>query len=368
MFLQRLAIHGLRNLEHVDIQLSAGPNFFFGENGSGKTSLLEGVYLLSRGRSFRHRNLKTVINHQLEECTCFGALKDVADPYYQGAVGVTRKRQGDFVFKVNGEQVHTASKLAEALPVQLINSETFQLLEGSPSYRRGFLDWGVFHVEHNYRELWARYLRCLKHRNSLLRHGRIDDLEMAVWNREFTQLAREVTAYRKSYLEQLIPVLDRVVERLGLVRGWEFQFYAGWDDGSSLEELLQRNQERDRKVGFTQAGPHRAELKILVDKRLASEVLSRGQTKILVSALKIAQGFLFRDRVNKQCIYLLDDLPAELDAQHRQKVSELLLDLGVQVLITGVDKQELLKAWPDAGDNNKGLFHVKQGAVTESNV
>ncbi|MCK9506246.1 MAG: DNA replication/repair protein RecF [Porticoccaceae bacterium] len=367
MYLEKLAIHGIRNIQRVECALSPGINIFYGRNGSGKTSILEAVHLLSRGRSFRTRNLKTLISHNLKECTCFGLVNtgtgagNAAIP-----VGVNRTDNGNFVFKVAGEQVATASRLAEALPVQLINAESFDLLNGPPAGRRGFLDWGVFHVEHNYRELWARFQRCLKHRNSLLRHAKIDALQLAVWDREFVTLSEKIAAVREKYIQQLLPVVTQTLEALGQEADYSFRFLPGWDSSESLFEQLQASLLRDQKVGFTQAGSHRADVKILCGKGMAADVLSRGQAKMLVSALKLAQGILFKELAGKQCIFLLDDLPAELDRPHRLAVGRVLMEMGVQVLVTGVEKTDLIELWNVVGDgySRPAVFHVEHGQVS----
>lgn len=366
MYLQRLAVTGLRNLDAVDIALVPGANLLHGINGSGKTSLLEAVYLLSRGRSFRTRNLRSVINHQRQDCTCFGSLVD--EQGRTSAIGVNRAANGEFLFKVGGEVVRSASRLSETLPVQLLNSDSFQLLEGAPSYRRAFLDWGVFHVEQEFRHLWGRFQRCLKHRNSLLRHGRIDPLQMAVWDREFVQISNRIADLRGLYAEAFQPVFGEIGARLGVVPGIRLLPQAGWDRSQDLGELLRDGLERDRKAGHTQLGPHRADLRIQVNGKAAVEVLSRGQGKILVTALKVAQGYLLRQRSGRQCIYLLDDLPAELDARHRANVGVLLREMGVQVLVTGVDPGDLLASWPGTGkgDQTLAMFHVEQGRVQDT--
>ena len=363
MYLERLAVTGLRNLDAVDIQLSPGANFFHGRNGSGKTSILEAVYLLSRGRSFRTRNLKSVINHERKDCTCFGSLVDPAGIQSPTGIGVSRHLDGNFQFKIAGEPVRTASQLSETLPLQLLNSDSFLLLEGSPSHRRRFLDWGVFHVEHEYRELWSRFQRCLKHRNSLLRHGRMDPLQLAVWDREFIQVSHRIADYRHQYLEQFQPVFRETCSSLGVDTSLSMAISAGWDQQRSLEDVLSEGLERDRKAGHTLSGPHRADIRLQVGGKLAAEILSRGQAKMLVTALKIAQGIFLQQVRGKKCLYLLDDLPAELDANHRQRVGNLLDALGLQVLMTGVDEADIRASWPDtpSGGVAVNMFHVEQG-------
>lgn len=375
MYLKQLNVHGLRNLEDVQLSLSPGANLFWGANGSGKTSILEAAYLLSRGRSFRTRHLRSVINHGKKDCTCFGLLSTDERQGYPIPMGVNRDVGGKFTFKVDGEPIRTASQLAETLPTQLLNNDSFQLLEGAPAQRRSFLDWGVFHVEHGYRSLWVRFQKCLKHRNSLLRHGRIDSAQLAAWDREFVSLARSITRQREEYLEQLLPTLQRTIDRLGSPGQMEFNFHAGWDTEKSLEQILADSRERDRLLGRTQWGPHRADIRVRCDGRIASEVMSRGQTKILITALKLAQGFHFHEVTGRHCIYLLDDLPAELDANHRSRVGRMLGELGVQVLVTGVDRASLEQSWleplsPAGGGapHRPTVFHVEQGTVSQHSM
>lgn len=371
MYLERLAVTGLRNLDSVDIRLGPGANLFHGANGSGKTSLLEAVYLLSRGRSFRSRNLRSVIHYDRRDCTCFGSLVDPSSNQSSMGIGVNRHHNGEFQFRIAGEPVRTASQLSEALPLQLFNSDSFQLIEGSPSHRRRFLDWGVFHVEHAYREIWGRFQRALKHRNSLLRHGRMDPLQLSVWDREFVHVSQQIAEYRNQYLADYQPVFLETCRALGVSTRLKLSLHPGWDQQLSLEESLQENLERDRKAGHTLIGPHRADIRFHIEGRAAAEVLSRGQAKTLVVALKVAQGVFLERRKGRKCIYLLDDLPSELDTKHRLLVGSFLDALEVQVLMTGVEQSDLRASWPgDRLAKSSGrlkVFHVEHGGVTESN-
>lgn len=364
MYLKRLLIQGIRNIHSADVALSPRINVFYGANGSGKSSILEAVHLLSRGRSFRTRSLKSLITHGQGNCTCFGNVADEGGR--ETPVGVSRSENGEFVFKVNGERVGSASSLANELPLQLVNAQSFQLLEGSPGVRRRYLDWGVFHVEHHYRELWTRFQRCLKHRNSLLRHGRIDRLQLTVWDREFCTLSQGIHTVRESYLEKLLPRVKTLLDRFGLPPEISFRYMPGWDLGQDLAEQLDDTLDRDQRQGFSQLGPHRADLRIYIDKSMAGDVLSRGQTKMLIYALKLAQGDVFQRETGHSCIYMLDDLPSELDAMHRDWIGRILLEMGVQVLVTGVYRGDMESLW--CGDTAaatlpRAMFHVEQGRI-----
>lgn len=368
MHIEKLVIQGIRNLEPMECQLAPGANIFFGRNGSGKTSILEAAFILSRGRSFRTRNLRSVINHQHSECTLFAQIDTGREGGQKVPMGVTRSADGKFLFKINGEQATSASQLTESLPVLLLNSESYLLLEGAPSHRRSYLDWGVFHVEQGFRHAWGRYQRGLKHRNTLLRRDRIDALQLRVWDRELSALAETITRAREEFLAELEPEVRLVLEQLAVKEeSYQLRFLPGWDRRKSLEESFAESLARDRKDGYTHVGPHRADLRIYCGDKLAVETLSRGQAKALVMALKIAQGRIFQSLTGNRCIYLLDDLPAELDRQHRCSVAKVLMEMGVQALITGVDKESLTSPWL-AMDGVSGpecrVFHVEQGSVT----
>jgi DNA replication and repair protein RecF len=139
-------------------------------------------------------------------------------------------------------------------------------------------------------------------------------------------------------------------------------YHRGWDSDRELAEVLRYSEIADKKHGATQNGPHRADLVVKAGSRLAIETLSRGQQKILVSALKIAQGVLLSQALDRSCVYLVDDLPAELDRTNRQKVLEKLVGLKGQLFVTCVDR-EALQISP-ANSPEMATFHVKRGTIT----
>lgn len=363
MPLTKLDVFGLRNLKSVQLILNPAINIFYGSNGSGKTSLLEAVFLLGRARSFRSRMLQSVINTNDHQCTVFGMTQQ------QGScipIGVTRNRQGGGVFKVGGQAVSAASSLAEALPLLLINQESFNLLEGSPQHRRRFVDWGVFHVEQGYQQVVQRFQRVLKQRNSLLRHDRIDPGVLATWDREFEEVAGDITTARKNYLQQLLPIIREVLSELSpALEEIGFELHAGWDEDHPLSLILEHDRRRDQQFKTTHHGPHRADLKIRIDRHNANERMSRGQIKILAIAMLIAQGFLFHRRTGRHCVYLIDDLAAELDEHHKKLVGKLLQDMGAQILITGADRAVFRDLWSDLRPEKIKVFHVEHGQIHE---
>lgn len=361
MSLRRLSVQNLRNLSMVDIELSPRLNVFYGLNGSGKTSLLEAISILSLGRSFRSRKYKTLINHDADTYIVFGQVHD--EDCGSVPIGVQRDRQGQVQIKKAGKQCSTAAELAESLPVQVMNGHSFGLLEGAPQVRRQFLDWLVFHVEHEFLGVWRNYEKCLKQRNSLLRRDKIDRLQLSLWDRELAPLATRLDELRRNTYERLRPEFEALLGSFEGLQKVGLGYYRGWDKELEFAELLDSTQERDIELGYTRQGPHRADLRIRCGKVAAVDELSRGQQKIAVSALMIAQGKVFSEaQSKKQCVYLIDDLPAELDAQFRTTLANWLASMDCQVFVTGVERDTLLKAWQEQNLETR-VFHVEHGTV-----
>lgn len=362
MTIRRLRISQLRNIVHAEIELSR-VNLLCGANGSGKTSVLEAVFVLGTGRSFRATRLDPVINHEASQCAVFGALTDEAHGGAPVPIGVSRDRDGSFAGRIQGQTVRNAAELARRLPVQLINSDTFGLLEGGPKVRRQFLDWGVFHVEHGFHRLWLDVHRCLRQRNSLLRHDRIPVAELETWNNRLAEGAAQLDQQRQRYFEAFYPVFQQTLSELLDLDGLDLGYVRGWDRDRELIAVLSEQVEKDRVRGFTQSGPHRADIRVRIHGLSAADVLSRGQQKLVVAAMKLAQGRLFKAIQGGECVFLIDDLPAELDRQHRRQLCRLLAEMRCQVLLSCVDAGELSGCWDELGRDELRLFHVEHGAL-----
>ncbi len=361
MAVERLKLQKFVILMPVDISPSPEINLFFGENGSGKTSVLEALYILGLGRSFRSHKHKSLINRDSPSYTVFSNLK-----LEQGVLplGLSRNTQGELLLKANGESVASIAELANFLPLQLINADTFRLLEGGPIERRQFLDWLVFHVEPQFFSLWKSQQTCLKHRNSLLRHDRIDEQQLSVWDAELVTLTEKMDRFRSAAFDWFISQFQLLVKEFIQLEGLTLSYYSGWNKDKSYAEALVASRERDILQGQTHVGSHRADLKIGLDGLAAADVLSRGQQKLLVCAMKVAQGLVFQALTGRKAIYLVDDLPAELDDKHREKLVHWLNQMQTQVFVTGVKESDLRILWKNENKEVK-VFHVEQGRVSE---
>ncbi len=354
-------VTGVRNLQPVTLQPSPGINILHGANGSGKTSVLEAIHLLGMARSFRSPRLQPVIQTEHSALTVFGEIQLAEGGC--SSLGLGRERNGELQIRIDGQNARSAAQLAEALPLQLINPDSFRLLEGAPKVRRQFLDWGVFHVEPRFLGSWQRLQKALRQRNSWLRHGRLDAIAQAAWDRELCLASREIDTYRRAYLHSLKPVFENTLAQLLDLPGLSLSYYRGWDKDRELEEVLESSLQRDMSLGHTQAGPQRADLRLRLEGHNAADILSRGQQKLVVCALRIAQGHLLNQAKQGRCLYLVDDLPSELDERHRMALCRLLEELQCQVFITCVEPHVLKDGWRT--DTPVAMFHVEHGRITQ---
>lgn len=357
MSLVRLEISNFRNLLAVNLEPDPVFNIIHGENGSGKTSIFEAIYFLGLGRSFRHHLVNRVINYEADKLSVFAVANSHND--MNNAIGIEKDREGKSRIKMNGENIQSTASLAELLPIQLINPDSYYLLTAGPKLRRQFLDWGVFHVEPSFFPEWKRVQRILKQRNAALRSAS-HITYIHSWDVEFVAASNALEELRTRYIDKLSPIFQKVVAELLDIPDLTLDYRCGWDIERGLQVVLQESLVRDQQLGYTQFGPQRSDIRIYTNNFLAQDVLSRGQQKLLICALRLAQGILLRELTQKRCIYLIDDLAAELDSKHRKKIMELLVTLQSQVFVTATNPNDLNDLIHIA---NTKMFHVEQGAL-----
>lgn len=360
MRIASLDIAGFRNLHQVRIECAPGLNLLIGPNASGKTSMLEALYVLGRGRSFRARQPRELIQ---TGTMAFRVVAVVTDGNGRRApVGIERDAR-ELTARIGGAPTRSLAELARWAPVLLLNPDSHRLLEDGPRQRRRFMDWGLFHAEPGFLDAWRRYEVALRHRNAALRDRAVDRVVDA-WDGELAAAAARLDRWRESFCRALGGVLRPFAEEtLGEVsvevdyrRGWPLEpfkhDFAAW---------LRAGRAQDRQQGHTRIGPHRADFIPRIAGRPPVEALSRGQQKLLVIALALAQAELYRRHVGDACILLIDDLPAELDPDNRARVTRLLAGLDIQLFVTAIEPGLLDAALWEAART----FRLARGEVCE---
>ena len=400
--IERLQISNLRNLTQVSLYATAC-NVIIGANGSGKTSLLEAIFLLSRGKSFRHHQPKRYIQHHQNAVTVYAKLNDIS------TLAIQKQADATTVLRLNQTTVYNQSILTEQLPTLLIDPSTMDMLEQGSASRRQLLDWLVFHMKQGFHPQWLAYQRLLKQRNSLLKKTRhltqVQLAELKSWDKGLSNHAALIHHYRERiflewqpyFAESIAQLLPAYAEQLSL------SYNAGYDTNVALDIQLNERLEQDLQLGYTRIGNHRADihvhwrsnvstesddklantilksdtnLKIPVLKEQAANVLSRGEKKLLITALRLSQLPLLLNTektsnlpnhgAHNQVtpVVLLDDITAELDNRAIEILLSTLSQLPCQVFMTSLTDEILPLVHQYWSEPN--TFHVKQGQVLSS--
>lgn len=355
MILSELKIYYLRNISSAHLALNPRFNFISGANGSGKTSVLEALYLLSCGHSFRSREISPIITHGQSTFTVF------ARAVQQETISIQKSSTEATQIKLNNQFCSSTSQLAYALPCQIFYPDIFQIIDAGASVRRSVLDWGLFHVKHNYLSLLKEYKKILKHRNALLKKH-APYAYFIPWDKQLSQIAEQLDILRKDYFLQWEQEFSKVLMQLSDL-SCTINYFKGWDKkntGKNLEQVLAESFDTDNQKLYTQYGAHQADILIESNLNKAKQYLSRGEQKIILMSLKLAQGNL----IEHDCLYLIDDLPAELDELHQKKLLTYLSGRKGQYVITTNTHVNNLNSY--CGDDENTAFHITEGVVSLS--
>ncbi|WP_296208783.1 DNA replication and repair protein RecF [Psychrobacter sp. UBA3480] len=398
--IERLQISHLRNLTQISVE-PAACNIIIGANGSGKTSLLEAIFLLSRGKSFRHHQPKRYIQHHQNNTTVHAKLND------SRTLAIQKQADATTILRLNQTTVYNQSILTEQLPTLLIDPSSMDMLEQGSASRRQLLDWLVFHMKQGFHPQWMAYQRLLKQRNSLLKSTRhltpVQLAELKSWDKGLSNHAALIHHYREQvftewqpyFAKSIVQLLPSYAEQLSL------SYNAGYDTSVALDVQLNERLEQDLQLGYTRIGNHRADIhvhwhsddsvndqttdartaasansiqtKLPTLKEQAANVLSRGEKKLLITALRLSQLPMLlndgerSDSLNDDLssratpVVLLDDITAELDDRAIEILLSTLAQLPCQVFMTSLT-DDILPLVNELWSQPK-TFHVKQGKV-----
>lgn len=331
MSVAELQIHHLRSITQLKLSFHPLFNIIYGPNGSGKTSLLEAIYLLSAGYSFKTRETLPLVQYNSPHLTVF------ARTFMDESISLRKTISGPTQVKLNAQPCQNSSVLARYLPSLVFYQDIFQIIDAGPSVRRSLLDWGVFHVKHEYHSLWSDYRQVLKQRNTLLRK-KANKKEIIPWDQQLVSLAKGLDKLRQAYFETWEQVFQHYLSQLSNIQ-CSITYYRGWRTrhDEDLADVLEEQYFSDCQRQYTQSGAHQADIRIETTNATARQGLSRGQQKMILIALKLAQGHL----LEKECIYLFDDLTSELDDGHIGRLLNCLKTIKGQKIITVLDPKIL---------------------------
>jgi len=354
--LASLSIKGVRNLHEVNLTPGAGVNWFVGPNGAGKTSILEALVILARGRSFRASHMRSVIRHGASTLSVVAQVAETGD-----MLGIERSAS-EWRGRINRQDSRRASDFARRLPLVLVEPGSHTLVSGAPHDRRRFLDWLLFHVEHEYLDAWRRYSRLLRQRNAALREAASPRV-LAALEQPLVAAAGRLNSSRTAAVDRLAQTVDDLVEalRFRLPGKITLAYRRGHPDNTTLAEALREARDRELERGFTLYGPHRAELLVKSGNYAAANELSRGQQKLMAILLLLGQLQAFQKRPGLQAgapepMLLLDDPVSELDDEHLGNLLTWLSSQSAQVWLTATELRGATK--------NTNVFHVEHGKVS----
>jgi len=361
MVIEKLQFSHVRNLEETTLYPSPSLNFIVGSNGSGKSSLIEAISLITSARSFRTKKSSKIVNSSHSSFTIFAKIVSGLSHFN---VGLHRDNKSNiYTIRINQESIQKSSILASYFPLITISPEQCDLIDGSPERRRSFIDWSLFHVKHDYNTILAKYRKSLLQRNSLLRNRDLSQLNH--WDEVLCGYAADIDASRSLLFDEILEILggnlSKKFESNIDLKKLRINYYSGWKKGETLKSSFQASRTIDIERGFTHSGPHRADFKVTINNTLAREYLSRGEKKLLQILFTVAQLIHFTEKTESSPIILMDDIFAELDQHNVQLLFELIRELGLQLFVTATD---LIDIEPYVKKGEK-MFHVKQGLVTE---
>ncbi len=347
MILQEIEYEGFRNLTDGKISFCDGINIFIGENGAGKTNLLEAIFFSVYGESFRTSEDKNMVNFNRSHMRVTGFSDG-----YTGSIFYNGAKK----FMLNGSEKQRLSDYAGWLPAVIMSLNDIWIIRGAPAKRRNFLDWLLIKIKPLYRISLNEYKNILRQRNQLLHQENLDLSLLDIYNDRFIRCANLIYDERK----RLIPVLK---EKIG-IKSREFglndvsiEYLSSCPDMTLTVDMLKKIETTEFLKAETLIGPHRDDFVIRINGYPAKEFSSEGECRILALLLKLIESEVIKHKTNHEPIFLLDEVTLELDRYHRRAFFEM---------IKGQIFYATLQEPDEINSNNKKKFIVKRGSVAVS--
>jgi len=370
--LQRLVLESFRNHKQTIVDCSLGVNLFLGDNGEGKTNILEGISYLCLSKSFFSVNDTIVMNIERNGFTASGTFLSDGNIFFEVRV-MFDKQKNQKLITVNKTKIDKASSLIGRFPVVILSPEQSAITIGSPSDRRRFVDFVVSQSNRAYLECLIDYRRILKQRNKILSERlfsrKENDAALQSWNEQLVHVGAVLIKKRTEFIEDFQSLVINSYAKLtgtGEQPGITYlpSFECTSRDSDAIEaafyQALQDHHQEEYRIGYSLVGPHRDEFLFQINKLDARSFASQGQHKTFLVALKLAEFFYLKEQCNETPILLLDDVLSEMDGRRSQQLLEATAELG-QVFITSTDERAL--KWTPVVSSHPRKFFIKQGNI-----
>ena len=364
MILKRISILNYKNLEQVELTFSPKLNCFFGQNGMGKTNLLDAVYFLSF--------CKSAGNPIDSQNICHDADFFVIQGFYEAADGTPEeiycgmKRRQKKQFKRNKKEYTRLSDHIGFLPLVMVSPADSELIAGGSDERRRFMDVVISQYDKEYLDALIRYNKALVQRNTLLKSEQpVEEELFLVWEEMMAQAGEVVFRKREAFIREFIPIFQSFYSFISQDREKVGLSYDSHARDASLLEVLKESRARDQIMGYSLRGVHKDELNMLLEDFPIKREGSQGQNKTYLVALKLAQFDFLKRTGTTVPLLLLDDIFDKLDASRVEQIIKLVAgDSFGQIFITDTNREHLDRILHKVGSDYK-MFRVEQGTVAE---
>lgn len=364
MILKRISILNYKNLEQVELSFSPKLNCFFGQNGMGKTNLLDAVYFLSF--------CKSAGNPIDSQNICHDADFFVIQGFYEAADGTPEeiycgmKRRQKKQFKRNKKEYTRLSDHIGFLPLVMVSPADSELIAGGSDERRRFMDVVISQYDKEYLDALIRYNKALVQRNTLLKSEQpVEEELFLVWEEMMAQTGEVVFRKREAFIREFIPIFQSFYSFISQDREKVGLSYDSHARDASLLEVLKESRARDQIMGYSLRGVHKDELNMLLGDFPIKREGSQGQNKTYLVALKLAQFDFLKRTGTTVPLLLLDDIFDKLDASRVEQIIKLVAGNSFgQIFITDTNREHLDRILHKVGSDYK-MFRVEQGTVAE---
>ncbi|ASG67742.1 DNA replication/repair protein RecF [Francisella halioticida] len=336
MYISNLRLQNFRNIPFKSFDFKENINIIVGKNGSGKTSILESIYFLSHSRSFRSSQLSRIVNHGTDEFIIYTKSHNPDEV----TISISRKKNSNNISKLNTEIQKNHTEITRTLPIQLINPESFNIINSGAQQRCKVLDWGAFYLDKTFLKIWQQTKFLVKQRNSALKQNYPYTYIISI-DKKLCEFANLLDTKRHLYFTKLKPKIHETLGQFNSNLDLDIEYSRGWSSNKELSQVLEEAFNHDNKYKVTNHGPHKADIALTVNNKPIQDIFSRGQQKLLICAIKLAQGEIHNLENENKCIYLIDDITSELDNIHTQTLFDYFKKLKSQVFITTTEKNKI---------------------------